>query len=45
MLSSFDVLQEIDESHACFSMKYLKNKPVRDLKDEQYLKLVTVSPS
>lgn len=35
--------QEIDESHSCFSMKYLKNKPVRDLKDEQYLKLAMVS--
>lgn len=34
-------IKEIDESHVCYSMKYVKNKPVRDLKDEQYLKLVT----
>ncbi|XP_046966341.1 transcription elongation factor SPT6 [Vanessa cardui] len=32
-------LKEIDESHACFSMKYLKRKPVRDLTGDQFLKL------
>ncbi|XP_050684543.1 transcription elongation factor SPT6 [Leptidea sinapis] len=32
-------LKEIDESHACFSMKYLKKKPVRDLTGDQFLKL------
>ncbi|CAG9774076.1 unnamed protein product [Ceutorhynchus assimilis] len=29
----------IDEAHNCFSMKYLKNKPVRDLAGDQFLKL------
>jgi len=33
------VTQEIDESHPCYPQKYLKNKPVRDLKDEQFLRL------
>ncbi|CAH2250199.1 transcription elongation factor SPT6 [Pararge aegeria] len=32
-------LKEIDESHSCFSMKYLKKKPVRDLTGDQFLKL------
>nr|KAG5690166.1 hypothetical protein BaRGS_013623 [Batillaria attramentaria] len=30
----------IDEAHVCYPMKYLRNKPVKDLKDEQFLKLV-----
>lgn len=29
----------IDESHNCYSMKYVKNKPVRDLAGDQFLKL------
>ena len=33
----------IDEGHACYPMKYMRNKPVKDLKDEQYLKIVQVS--
>ncbi|XP_050409437.2 transcription elongation factor SPT6 [Patella vulgata] len=32
-------LKEIDEAHSCYPMKYIKNKPVKDLKDDQYLKL------
>lgn len=32
--------KEIDENHPCFSMKYLKGKPVRDLENEQFLKLM-----
>ncbi|XP_041979251.1 transcription elongation factor SPT6 [Aricia agestis] len=32
-------LKEIDETHPCFSMKYLKKKPVRDLTGDQFLKL------
>lgn len=32
-------LKEIDENHQCYSMKYMVNKPIGDLKDEQYLKL------
>lgn len=31
--------KEIDEAHNCFSMKYLKDKPVRDLTGDQFLKL------
>uniref|UniRef100_T1IT45 S1 motif domain-containing protein n=1 Tax=Strigamia maritima TaxID=126957 RepID=T1IT45_STRMM len=30
-------LKEIDESNPCFSMKYLKNKPVKSLVSEQFL--------
>ncbi|XP_076452893.1 transcription elongation factor SPT6-like [Babylonia areolata] len=33
-------LKMIDEGHACYPMKYMRNKPVKDLKDEQFLKLV-----
>lgn len=36
-------LQEIDENHPCYVMKYLKNKPVKDLKGEAFLKLTMVS--
>ncbi|XP_055550196.1 transcription elongation factor SPT6 [Wyeomyia smithii] len=32
-------MKEIDENHQCFTMKYLKDKPVRDLIGDQYLKL------
>lgn len=32
-------IKEIDENHPCYSMKYVKNKPVRDLTGDQYLKL------
>lgn len=32
-------VQVIDEAHPCYAQKYLKNKPVRDLKDEQFLRL------
>ena len=32
-------LKEIDENHACFTMKYLKDKPVCELVGEQFLKL------
>ncbi len=30
----------IDDSHPCFSMRYLLNKPVRELKGDEFLKLV-----
>lgn len=33
-------IKEIDEYHPIYSMKYLKGKPVRDLSNEQFLKLV-----
>ncbi|KFM65277.1 Transcription elongation factor SPT6, partial [Stegodyphus mimosarum] len=32
-------IKEIDENHPCYSMKYLKNKPVKDLRGDQFLKL------
>ncbi|XP_054723966.1 LOW QUALITY PROTEIN: transcription elongation factor SPT6-like [Uloborus diversus] len=32
-------VKEIDENHPCYSMKYLKNKPVKDLRGDQFLKL------
>lgn len=31
--------KEIDENHPIYSMKYLKNKPVRDLAGDQFLRL------
>ncbi|XP_037932436.1 transcription elongation factor SPT6 [Teleopsis dalmanni] len=33
-------MKEIDENHPCYTIKYLANKPVRDLLCEQFLKLV-----
>ncbi|XP_013115502.1 transcription elongation factor SPT6 [Stomoxys calcitrans] len=33
-------IKEIDENHACYPMKYLKNKPIRELVGEQFLRLV-----
>lgn len=32
-------IKEIDEHHPIFTMKYLKNKPVRDFEGDQFLKL------
>ncbi|KAJ8312685.1 hypothetical protein KUTeg_010058 [Tegillarca granosa] len=32
-------VKEIDESHACYPVKYVKNKPVKDLRDDMFLKL------
>lgn len=32
-------LKEIDEFHPCFTIKYLKDKPVRELCGDEYLKL------
>ncbi|GAB6026482.1 hypothetical protein CHUAL_012908 [Chamberlinius hualienensis] len=32
-------IKEIDENHCCYSMKYVRNKPVKELKGEQFLKL------
>ncbi|GIY83000.1 transcription elongation factor SPT6 [Caerostris extrusa] len=32
-------IKEIDENHPCFSFKYLKFKPVMDLRGDQFLKL------
>ncbi|XP_052133580.1 transcription elongation factor SPT6 [Frankliniella occidentalis] len=33
-------IKEIDENHPIYGLKYLKGKPVRDLSDEQFLKLI-----
>lgn len=33
-------MKEIDEQHPVYSMKYLKNKPVRELEGDQFLKLM-----
>ncbi|XP_014608543.1 PREDICTED: transcription elongation factor SPT6 isoform X1 [Polistes canadensis] len=33
-------IKEIDENHPIYSMKYLKDKPVRDLVGDQFLKLI-----
>ncbi|KAK0074908.1 hypothetical protein PV325_007644, partial [Microctonus aethiopoides] len=32
-------IKEIDENHSIYTMKYLKDKPVRELSDDQFLKL------
>lgn len=32
-------LQDIDEAHYAYSFKYLKNKPVKELRDDQFLKM------
>lgn len=32
-------LKEIDEFHPCFTLKYLKNKPVSTFKNDEYLRL------
>ncbi|TRY62957.1 hypothetical protein TCAL_10880 [Tigriopus californicus] len=32
-------IKDIDEDHECYAMKYLKDKPVRDLKDDQWIRL------
>ena len=33
-------MKEIDEEHAIYNLKYLKNKPVRDFVSDQFLKLI-----
>ena len=30
----------IDDSHPCYSIKYLRNKPLKELKGDEFLKLV-----
>lgn len=32
-------VKEIDESHPCYAFKYLKDKPVRDMTGDQFLRL------
>ncbi|KAM4046625.1 transcription elongation factor SPT6 [Anomaloglossus baeobatrachus] len=31
--------KEVDEAHFAYAFKYLKNKPVKEIRDEQYLKM------
>lgn len=32
-------MQDVDEAHYAYSFKYLKNKPVKELRDDQFLKI------
>ena len=32
-------MQVIDEHHNCYTIKYLRNKPVRELKGDEFLRL------
>uniref|UniRef100_A0A2K6FY10 Transcription elongation factor SPT6 n=1 Tax=Propithecus coquereli TaxID=379532 RepID=A0A2K6FY10_PROCO len=32
--------KDVDEAHYAYSFKYLKNKPVKELRDDQFLKIV-----
>ena len=38
-------MKEIDESHPCYTVKYLKNKPIRDLSNDTFLHLQQVRDS
>lgn len=33
------LLQDVDEAHYAYSFKYLKNKPVKELSGDQFLKM------
>ncbi len=33
-------LKVIDESHDCYTLKYIKDKPINTLKDDQWLRLI-----
>ncbi|XP_023242655.1 transcription elongation factor SPT6-like [Centruroides sculpturatus] len=33
-------IKEVDENHPCYTMKYLKNKPLKDLVGDQFLRLI-----
>ena len=37
---SVSLQQMIDDSHPCYSIKYLRNKPLKELKGDEFLKLV-----
>lgn len=32
-------MQDVDEAHYAYSFKYLKNKPVKELSGDQFLKM------
>jgi len=36
---------EIDENHSIYKSKYIKNKPIRDLEKDEYLRLVQAQSS
>lgn len=36
---TFHCVQDVDEAHYAYSFKYLKNKPVKELRDDQFLKI------
>lgn len=36
---SFSHVQEVDEAHYAYAFKYLKNKLVKELRDDQFLKM------
>lgn len=33
------MFQDVDEAHYAYSFKYLKNKPVKELSGDQFLKM------
>lgn len=37
--SCSNVFQDVDEAHYGYSFKYLKNKPVKELNGDQFLKM------
>jgi len=37
--------KDIDEDHCCYTMKYLIDKPLTDMRDEQFIKLQQVGPN
>jgi transcriptional accessory protein Tex/SPT6 len=39
VLSDYLFAQLIDDQHNCVTMKYLRNKPVRELKTDEFLRL------
>lgn len=39
MLTVSPLCQDIDEAHYAYSFKYMKNKPVKELRDDQFLKM------
>lgn len=39
MLTVSPLSQDIDEAHYAYSFKYMKNKPVKELRDDQFLKM------
>ena len=38
-------IKVIDEAHDCYAMKFLKDKPVRTIEDDQWIRLTLVKES